>query len=96
MVEFHNSTFLLTSEILQNLETDEIKLRGSLLKKSSMLNRLLPEPLNELCFIYEILLDDPRPISEQRKIEIGLQGIKEIRSLLAVIAEFTCFACNSA
>lgn len=81
-VEFANGTFLKIAKVVQNVHTDEVTLRGWLLKRCKDLNGLLPKKLNEVCFILEVELDDHRDLWEQSMIEKGLGDLTKIRHLV--------------
>lgn len=81
-VELSDGTFLKIDSVIQNLQSNEVRLRGWLMKKCSALNGLLPKKLNELCFTLEVESDDPRSIMEQNIIEKGLQGVHKLRHLI--------------
>lgn len=82
-VEFLNGDFLKISQIIKNSQTGEVVVRGWPLKRCSQLHGLLPKKLNELCFVLEVELDDPRPILEQSMVQVGLEGLVKIRHLVS-------------
>jgi DNA (cytosine-5)-methyltransferase 1 len=81
-VELRNGEFLQISRILKNSVTMMVKLRGWRLKRCKEMGGLLPKKLNELCFIYEVLLDDPRLMLQQSVIEVGLEDVVKLRLLI--------------
>ncbi len=81
-VELRPGSFLFIVDVIQNLQTDEVKLRGWELQRCSSLEGQLRRGLNELCFIYEVELDDPRSLEEQAMIETELQQVVKVRELI--------------
>ncbi|KAL2075879.1 hypothetical protein VTL71DRAFT_822 [Oculimacula yallundae] len=82
-VEFLNGDFLKIAMIIKNTATEEIVLRGWTLQRTARLQGLLPKKLNELCLVLEVELDDPRPVSEQSMVQVGLEGLVKMRHLVA-------------
>ena len=80
-VELKNGTFLQIKAVIQDLQTDDVRIRGWQLKRSSDLNGILPKQLNELCYIHEVDVDDDRPILEQSVHEVALHDILKLRRL---------------
>ncbi|CZR65981.1 uncharacterized protein PAC_15881 [Phialocephala subalpina] len=81
-VELSDETFLFIIDIIQNMSTNDVKLRGWQLKRSSDLHGLLRKGLNELCFTFEVELDDPRSIHEQGMIETDTAHVLVVRDLI--------------
>lgn len=81
-IELQGGHFMFIIDVVKNLETDVIKVRGWQLKRCSELRGLLRKALNELAFIYEVELTDPRPVQEQSMIETDLHSIVKIRKLI--------------
>ncbi|KAH7342482.1 S-adenosyl-L-methionine-dependent methyltransferase [Rhexocercosporidium sp. MPI-PUGE-AT-0058] len=82
-VEFLNGDFLKIGKIVKNSQTGEVVVRGWPLKRCSQMRGLLPKKLNELCFVLEVELDDPRPTLEQSMVQVGLEGLVKIRHLIS-------------
>ncbi|PVH80036.1 S-adenosyl-L-methionine-dependent methyltransferase, partial [Cadophora sp. DSE1049] len=82
-VEFLNGTFLKIAKIIKNADTEEVVLRGWLLRRCSHMKGILPKKLNEVCFVLEVELDDPRPVMEQAMVQVGLEGLVKIRHLVS-------------
>ncbi|KAG4440342.1 hypothetical protein IFR05_004194 [Cadophora sp. M221] len=82
-VEFLDGNFLKIGQIIKNSHTGEVAVRGWPLKRCSHLHGLLPKKLNELCFVLEVELDDPRPTLEQSMVQVGLEGLVKIRHLVS-------------
>jgi hypothetical protein len=81
-VELTNGEFLQITKILKNSVTMMIKLRGWRLKRCNTMGGLLEKKKNELCFIFEVLLDDTRAMIEQSVIEVGLEDVVKSRVLV--------------
>lgn len=82
------SNFVQITSILQNLETDEFRLRGLPLKRARQVDGMLPKKRNEVCFIYVVDKDDPRSALEQSFIEVELSSISKIRKLICTNRPF--------
>ncbi|RFU31925.1 hypothetical protein B7463_g4421, partial [Scytalidium lignicola] len=80
-VELKDGSFLHIHIIIQNQLTESILLRGWKLVRTHTLDGLLPRKMNELCFIYDVDLDDKRPIEEQNIHEVRLEDVLRIRKL---------------
>jgi hypothetical protein len=80
--------FVQITSVIQNLETDEIQLRGLPLKRSRQVDAMLPKRRNEVCFIYDMDQDDPRSALEQSIIEVKLSQIMKIRKLICTNRPF--------
>lgn len=90
-IELQDGTFLQLKAVIYNpfeLNDDGIhdvnfvKLRGWQLKRSTDLEGLLYKKCNELAYVYEIDLDDPRPVQEQSVIEVSLAEVVKVRQLV--------------
>jgi hypothetical protein len=81
-VELQDGHFLFIIDVIKNLQSDVVKLRGWQLKRCSDMDGLLRRGLNELCFIFEVELDDPRPGHEQAMIEAELNLVVKVRKLI--------------
>ena len=77
-VELIDGDFLMITDIIQNtpVGTTDISLRGNRLQRCRSMNGLLERKLNEVCFFYEVDLDDLRSTYEQSAIEISLYDVK--------------------
>ena len=82
-VEFLNGTFLKVAKIIKNGYTKEVVLRGWMLKRCSHMKGILPKKLNEVCFVLEVELDDPRSVMEQAMVQVGLEGVVKIRHVVS-------------
>jgi DNA (cytosine-5)-methyltransferase 1 len=90
-VELKNGSFLYIDKVFDSdddvimiggLEDSTVRLRGRILKRHRDILGYLAHQRNELCFVYEVDLDDKRPITEQCVVEVGLNDIKKIRKLI--------------
>lgn len=78
-VELVNGSFLQITSVFRNSEIGSIRLRGLQLGRSRTVEGMLPKKLNELCYIYEVDLDDPRSAEEQSTLEYELDDVLKIR-----------------
>ena len=81
-VELNDGSFLEIATIIQNLETEEVTIRGWKLKRTRELQGFLNKKINEVAFIFEVDLDDPRPYLEQSVEEVVLKDVRQIRKLV--------------
>ena len=86
-VELKNGSFLTIKTVIQNIQTDEVKLRGWQLRRAREVEGL-HNKLNEVVFIFEVTLDDQRPCLEQNVIEIAVNDILRIRKLICTNRSF--------
>ena len=89
-VELSDGDFLMITDIIHNtsIETSGISLRGHRVQRCRSMNGLLERKLNEVCFFYEVDLDDPRPTHVQSTIEVSLYDVKKLRVLRKTNLEF--------
>ncbi|TAQ88962.1 hypothetical protein B7494_g2725 [Chlorociboria aeruginascens] len=78
-VELKDGGFIWIKCIIKNCETGEVKVRGHRLQRCRELNGLLELKLNEVCFFYEVDLDDPRRrkskvLSNAPNVRMGQDG----------------------
>ena len=90
-VELKNGSFLRLNTMLENLSTGEIRLRGWLLKRNIELDGLIPWQRNELCYIFEVDENDPRPANEQCVEEVGVEDIARIRRVVFTNQAYPAF-----
>jgi DNA (cytosine-5)-methyltransferase 1 len=82
-IELVNGTFIKIKLIAQHRRTHEVILWGWLLQRTgAMKDHHLPKKLNELCFIFEVDLDDPRDAWEQSVVEATPKDIVQVRELI--------------
>ena len=87
-VELTDGDFLHIQAIIGHLNKNEILLRGYRLQRCSAMNGMLEKKLNELCYFYELDLDDPRPLLEQCVNEVSLTEVKKIRNVRSTNQKF--------
>jgi len=87
-VELLDGDFLHIKAIVANSENNEIKLRGYRLQRCSAMNGMLERKLNELCYFYELDLDDTRPLLEQCVQETCLSEVRIIRNIRSTNQKF--------
>ncbi len=75
VVELRDGDFLRIKTIVENTGMNEVKLRGHRLQRTRDLNGLLPKKLNEVCWMFDIDLDDKRDYLDQGVIEVHLRDI---------------------
>lgn len=90
-VELDNGQFLFIIDVVRNLQSDLVKLRGWSLKRCPHMDGMLRRGANELCFIFEVELDDPRSIHVQSMVEIELAGVIKVRELVRTDYPFHTF-----
>ncbi|PBP27536.1 C-5 cytosine-specific DNA methylase [Diplocarpon rosae] len=81
--ELADGTFVKIIKVIKNIQTDEVTLRGWLLQRCTDLKGLLPFQLNEVCFVFQVELDDRRPVLEQSVVEIGVDALVKLRRLVS-------------
>ena len=82
IAEITDGSFVHIHKILQNVQTDVVRLRGWELKRCNALGGVLPMKLNEVCLIYKVELDDPRSAEDQSVLEVGLESVLKLRTLI--------------
>jgi DNA (cytosine-5)-methyltransferase 1 len=93
-IELITGAFLKIKAVIQNLATDEVTIRGWKLMRARCLAGCLPKKINELAFIFEVDLDDPRSYLEQSVVEVGLNDVLRIRKLICTNHAFPKFRFN--
>jgi DNA (cytosine-5)-methyltransferase 1 len=93
-VELRDGRFLEIATIVENIETKVVNLRGWELKRTKDFGGELKFKYNEVCYIFEVDLDDSRPMREQSVIEIGLNRVKKIRNLVRTNYHFPAYRFN--
>ena len=86
-VELRNGSFLTLKTVIQNVQTDEVKLRGWQLRRAREVEGL-HKKLNEIVFIFEVTLDDQQTCWEQNVIEVAVNDILRIRKLICTNRSF--------
>ena len=90
-VELTDGRFLEITVVVENVQTRAVTLRGWELRRTSDLAGELIFKLNELCYMIEVDLDDPRPMHLQSVIEVGLDKAKKIRALTRTNYHFPAY-----
>jgi hypothetical protein len=90
-VELNDGRFLELTDVVENVHTGAVTLRGWELKRTSDLAGELLLRLNELCYIFEVDLDDPRPMHEQSVIEVRSGQAKKARTLTRTNYHFPAY-----
>jgi hypothetical protein len=90
-VELKNGSFLKIKTIIENQQTSEITLRGWQLLRNKIFGGMLPKKLNEVCFNFQVDLDDPRPILEQSVVAVQLEDAVQVRQLICTNCPFPAF-----
>jgi DNA (cytosine-5)-methyltransferase 1 len=93
-VELRDGRFLEIATIVENIETKVVNLRGWELKRTKDFGGELKFKYNEVCYIFEVDLDDSRPMREQSVIEIRLNRVKKIRNLVHTNYHFPAYRFN--
>src|SRR5205814_2251536 len=73
--------FFHITKILKNTENGQYVLRGHELQRTRDLNGFLPKKLNELCWKFEVDLDDERRILDQSIVEKNLDEVVRVRQI---------------
>jgi len=85
------ATFVQVEFILRDRATSAITIRGLPLTRTRYFGGQLERKLNEVCIIYEIEEDDPRPHREQALVEVPLETVLCPRKLRKTNAAFPAF-----
>lgn len=80
-VQLKNGRFLEIKIMMRDVLTREVRLRGWGLKRTRDLEGQLKFQLNELYYIFDVDLDDSRPMREQSMIEVSLDDVRRSRAL---------------
>jgi len=76
-----NDDFVLITNIVRNAENGSVTIRGHRFLRARDLNGLLPKTKNELCWIVDIDLDDPRDAMEQSLSEFPVDRVLRLREM---------------
>lgn len=87
-VELWDGNFLKIKTVVKNLRTKEVFLRGWLLKRNNRMLGIFPMKLNEVCFVLEKDLDDPRSVWDQSILEVKLKDVAKLRKLICTNRPF--------
>ncbi|KAF2136551.1 uncharacterized protein K452DRAFT_214904, partial [Aplosporella prunicola CBS 121167] len=83
-----NGTFMRVFYIIEDVQTDDIKLRGLLFKRDKSLAPALPRRLNEVHLVVSFDEDDLRPWYEQGLEEVELGNVVKKRRLVLTSRPF--------
>jgi len=90
-VELENTEFLKIESIKKNSGTGVVKLQGLILVRSRKLRGVLPDLLNEVCFLLRGFADDPRLLKDTSIYESYLDDVVGVRSLVETNAAYPAF-----
>ena len=90
-IELNNGSFIRIITIVENLSNGEVRIRGWLLKKNTELDGLIPWQRNELCYIFEVDQNDPRPATKQCVEDVGIEEVFRIRRVIFTNHEYPAF-----
>jgi hypothetical protein len=90
-VELIDQRFLEVMTIVENTQTRAVTLRGWELRRTKDLDGELKFKYNEVLYIFEVDVDDSRPLREQSVIEAGLNRVKKVRLLIRTNYPFPAF-----
>ncbi|OBT52547.1 hypothetical protein VE04_07756, partial [Pseudogymnoascus sp. 24MN13] len=82
VVEIFDGDFLKITELIRNVDTGVITLRGHRFQRTRDLNGLLAKKRNELCWVTEVDEDDERPASVQSLAEVPASSVTRVRKAL--------------
>ena len=82
VVELSDGDFLKITDLIRNVDTNEVTLRGHRFQRTRDLNGLLAKKRNELCWVTEVDEDDERPASVQSLSEVPGSSVTRIRTAL--------------
>jgi hypothetical protein len=90
-IELVDGRFLEVKDIIEHRFTQDLTIRGWELKRSRDLDGELMRKLNEVCYIFEVDLDDPRPMREQSVVEVGIDMVMKVRELTRTNYQFPAY-----
>lgn len=82
VVELSDGDFLQITDLIRNVDTGDITLRGHRFQRTRDLNGLLAKKRNELCWVTEVDDDDERPAAVQSLSEIPGSSVTRVRKAL--------------
>lgn len=88
VVELNNGKFLEIKEIDRCRVGTEVLLLGWELRRTKDLGGELILKLNEVCYIFRVDLDDPRPVREQSMVEVSPNDVIRVRKLIRTNYQF--------
>lgn len=88
VVELSDGDFLKITDLIRNVDTAEITLRGHRFQRTRDLNGLLAKKRNELCWVTEVDEDDDRPAAIQSLAEVPATSVTRVRTALITNTSF--------
>lgn len=80
--ELRDGSFIHIQAIIQNMETDEITVRGWELKRNTDMKAMFERKINEVSYVLDVDRDDSREIEEQAMIEVSVEALHVRRDLV--------------
>ena len=88
VVELSDGDFLKITDLIRNVDTGVVTLRGHRFQRTRDLNGLLAKKRNELCWVTELDEDDDRPASVQSLAEVPASSVIRRRDALITNMSF--------
>lgn len=88
VVELADGDFLKITDLIRNVDTGVVTLRGHRFQRTRDLNGLLAKKRNELCWVTEVDEDDERPASVQSLAEVPASSVTRVRKALITNMSF--------
>lgn len=88
VVELADGDFLKITDMIRNVDTGVVMLRGHRFQRTRDLNGLLAKKRNELCWVTEVDEDDERSASVQRLAEVPASSVTRVRKALITNMSF--------
>jgi hypothetical protein len=88
VVELADGDFLKITDLIRNVDTGVVTLRGHRFQRTRDLNGLLAKKRNELCWVTEVDEDDERSASVQSLAEVAATSVTRIRKALITNMSF--------
>ncbi|KFZ16511.1 hypothetical protein V501_02176 [Pseudogymnoascus sp. VKM F-4519 (FW-2642)] len=88
VVEIFDGDFLKITDLIRNVDTGVVTLRGHRFQRTRDLNGLLAKKRNELCWVTEVDEDDERPASVQSLAEVPASSVTRVRKALITNMSF--------
>jgi hypothetical protein len=91
IVELSDGSFLMIKILARNSITSKVVLRGYRLVRTKLSGSFLQKTLNEIAFVLEVDMDDPRPAAEQAVVEVEGSMVKRVREVVCTNAAFPAY-----
>ncbi|KFY83095.1 hypothetical protein V500_10177, partial [Pseudogymnoascus sp. VKM F-4518 (FW-2643)] len=85
VIELSDGDFLKITDLIRNVDTGDITIRGHRFQRTRDLNGLLAKKRNELCWVTEV---DDRPASVQSLAEVPASSVTRVRTALITNMSF--------